>query len=40
MVSYSPFSTPPKLEFEKAATLQDRIKELENLSLKYGEKVA
>ena len=29
-----------KLEFEKAATLRDRIKELENAGLKFGGKVA
>ena len=29
-----------KLEFEQAATLRDRIKELENAGLKFGGKVA
>ena len=29
-----------KLEFERAAQLRDRIKELENAGLKYGGKVA
>ena len=29
-----------KLEFEKAATIRDRIKELESAGLKFGGKVA
>ena len=29
-----------KLEFETAASLRDRIKELENAGLKFGGKVA
>jgi excinuclease ABC subunit B len=33
-------SAAKKLEFEKAAALRDRIKELETTGLKFGGKVA